>query len=310
MKISVVMASYNGEKYIKEQLETIKEQTKKADEVIICDDRSTDATVETVLEYIKENKLSDTWTVVVNEANLGYAANFHKAALMASGDLIFFSDQDDLWLEDKIEIMSEIMENTKDCQVLCTDYLPFCDEGEKQKEAERALKKMQDTKDMEKVSLSKRSVYIGAIGCCMCVRKDFYQKMKPYWFDNWAQDDRMWRLSQCADGCYLLHRKLVKHRLHSNNTATYGKYHTTKKRVALFESMQKADEMMKCVLTDNQADEKKIRMLEKHIEMMKMRIILLNEKKILKSLKLLPYLSYYQEVKSFLVEIYMAAGKN
>ena len=144
MKISVVMATYNGEKYITEQFDTIRNQTRKIDELIICDDRSTDNTVSIVETYIKEHNLEDAWSIHINEKNLGYANNFHKATLMATGDLIFFSDQDDLWREDKIEIMSSIMKEKEDCQVLCSDYMPYYDGMERTNASKKALKKMPD----------------------------------------------------------------------------------------------------------------------------------------------------------------------
>ena len=305
MKISVVMATYNGEKYITEQLDTIRNQTRKIDELVVCDDRSKDNTVSVVKAYIKEHNLEDAWSIHVNERNLGYANNFHKATLMAMGDLIFFSDQDDLWREDKIEIMAGIMEEKEDCQVLCSDYLPYYDGMEETNASKKALKKMPDNGKLEKVYLSKRSIYIGAIGCCMCVRRDFYHQINNYWFDDWAQDDRMWRLSQCVDGCYILHSRLIKHRLHANNTSTYGKYHTTEKRVKLFNAMQNANMVMSKMLSDNGADKKTKSIMDKHILMMAHRIEMLSERKLLKAVPLMVYLPYYQEVKSFLVEMYM-----
>lgn len=305
MKISVVMATYNGEKYITEQLDTIRNQTRKIDELVVCDDRSKDNTVSVVKAYIKEHNLEDAWAIHVNERNLGYANNFHRATLMATGDLIFFCDQDDLWREDKIEIMTGIMEEKEECQVLCSDYLPYYDGMEETNASKKALKKMPDNGKLEKVSLSKRSIYIGAIGCCMCVRRDFYHQINNYWFDNWAQDDRMWRLSQCADGCYILHSRLIKHRLHANNTSTYGKYHTIEKRVKLFSAMQNANMVMSKMLADNGVNKKIQSIMDKHILMMAHRIEMLKKRNFLKAVPLLAYLPYYQEIKSFLVEIYM-----
>ena len=310
MKISVVMATYNGEKYITEQLDTIRKQTRKIDELIICDDRSKDNTVSVVKAYIAEYNLGDKWSIYLNEKNLGYANNFHKATLMATGELIFFSDQDDLWREDKIEIMSAIMEEKGDCQVLCSDYLPYYDGMEETNASKKALKKMPDTGKLEKVSLSNRSIYIGAIGCCMCVRKDFYHNISSYWFDNWAQDDRMWRLSQCVDGCYVLHSRLIKHRLHTNNTSTYGKYHTIEKRVQLFNNMQNANKVMRKMITDNGSNKKKKSILDKHILMMAHRIEMLKKRNLFKVVPLLMYFPYYQEIKSFLVEIYMVIKRS
>lgn len=303
------MATYNGEQHIIQQLDTIRNQTRKIDELIICDDRSADKTVPIVKDYIHKYGLTDSYSICVNEENLGYANNFHKATLLATGDLIFFSDQDDLWREDKVEIMTKIMEEHTDCQVLSSDYLPYYDGMEESKASKEALKKMPDNGKLEKINLSKKSIYIGALGCCMCVRREFYYNINQYWFDNWAQDDRMWRLSQCADGCYILHSRLIKHRIHANNTSTYGKYHTSERRLKLFKAMQNANEVMHKMLLDKGAEKKLISIMEKHIFMMKKRIGMLERRNVFKAVSLLVYLPYYQEVKSFIVEIYMIIRK-
>uniref|UniRef100_UPI004057BD07 glycosyltransferase n=1 Tax=Acetatifactor sp. TaxID=1872090 RepID=UPI004057BD07 len=303
------MATYNGETYLVEQLDTIRKQSVPVDELIICDDCSKDKTVEIARNYIVENGLADKWKVVINEKNMGYANNFHNATLLATGDLILFADQDDLWREDKVQIMTALMQKHTDCMVLCSDYEPFYDGEHVPTASKKTLEKMPNNGVLEKVELSEQSVYIGALGCCMCVRREFYHKLNAYWFDGWAQDDRMWRLAQCAGGCYILHSNLIQHRIHGNNTSTYGKYHTTERRLQLFWAMQKANYAMKDMLDDYSA-EKKIRlMIDKHICMMNNRIELLEQRNLLKSLQLLPFLKYYQELKSFLVEIYMVLMK-
>lgn len=305
MKISVVMATYNGEQFLREQLDSIRLQTRAVDELIMCDDGSADRTVAIAKEYIEEYNLGDCWKMVVNERNLGYANNFNKVTLLATGDLIFFADQDDVWKEDKVQIMADIMEGHKDCQVLCTDYVPWFYGDNAQDAPKKVLDKMPDNGVLEKIAIAPKSLYIGAIGCCMCVRKEFYHVIKKYWFDGWAQDDRMWKLAQCADGCYILHKNLIKHRLHGNNTSTYGKYHTVEKRVKLFEHMLHADEKMKEMLEDKEARQKEVRIVTKHIDMMASRISLLQNRKLIKSVRLLGYLRYYQNLKSYLVEVYM-----
>ncbi len=316
MKISVVMASYNGEKYLVEQLDTIRNQSVFVDELIICDDCSSDRTVEIAEKYIADNGLDNNWKVVINERNMGYANNFNKATLLATGDLIFFADQDDLWRDDKLQIMINIMEKNHDCMVLCTDYEPFYDGQDVPTASKKTLERMPDNGVLEKITLAPKNIYIGALGCCMCVRRGFYHSLQPYWFDGWAQDDRMWRLSQCADGCYILHANLLKHRIHDNNTSTYGKYHTIPKRLQLFQAMQNANRMMKQMLEDNSADSERISIMKKHIEMMDYRIDLLEKKNLFRSIQLVRYFKYYQEIKSFLVEMYLVlrsglkSGKN
>ena len=99
--ISIAMATYNGEKYLKEQLESIYAQTYKNIEVIVTDDCSTDKTVEILKQYAASYQLK----YFVNEQNLGYVKNFEKAISLCSGDFIALSDQDDIWEKDKLEIL-------------------------------------------------------------------------------------------------------------------------------------------------------------------------------------------------------------
>lgn len=305
MSVSVVMATYNGEKYIQEQLDSIRTQSVSPDEVIICDDCSTDNTVKVVEKYIKLYKLENKWKIYKNEYNLGYADNFNKVAEMANGTFVLFADQDDIWLNNKIEISIETMQKYQDCQVLCTDYEPFLDGEEVPKPPRSVLKQMPNNGTLEKITLNKKSVYIRALGCCMCIRKTFLQDVEKYWFDGWAQDDRMWRLAQCADGCYLLHLNLVRHRIHGNNTSTYGKYHTVEKRIQLFENMQEANKQMLQMLKDSDEEKNKILLIDMHIKMMQLRIFMLKRKKIWNSIQLIAFLPYYQKQRSLLVEIYL-----
>lgn len=109
--ISVAMCTFNGEKYIKEQIESIINQSLVPDEIIICDDCSKDNTVNIIKETL------DNWSgkvyLVVNEKNLGYRKNFEKAISLCHGDIIFLSDQDDVWNKDKIEIIKTEIEKDK-----------------------------------------------------------------------------------------------------------------------------------------------------------------------------------------------------
>lgn len=95
MMNSVAMCTYNGEKYIKEQLESIIHQTLPPDEIIICDDGSNDHTISAIKETMRVWRGS--WMLVQNEKNLGYKKNFQKAISLCQGDIIYLSDQDDVW---------------------------------------------------------------------------------------------------------------------------------------------------------------------------------------------------------------------
>ena len=103
MSISVLMCTYNGEKYIEEQLISIYEQTYKPDEVLIFDDCSTDSTVYIIRSFIKKYNLEKSWILEINEKNKGYVKNFKNGINKVKGDFIFFSDQDDVWNKNKIQ---------------------------------------------------------------------------------------------------------------------------------------------------------------------------------------------------------------
>lgn len=100
--VSVVIATYNGERFLAEQLESILDQTYTNIEVIAVDDCSTDNTVAILKKYAAQDSRIK---VVINEANIGYVRNFEKGLKLASGDYIAPSDQDDIWKKEKIEVL-------------------------------------------------------------------------------------------------------------------------------------------------------------------------------------------------------------
>jgi glycosyltransferase involved in cell wall biosynthesis len=106
--ISIALCTYNGEKYLKEQLDSIIDQTYRNLEIIIVDDCSLDSTFGIIKKYAGADKRIKYYQ---NEVNLGYNKNFERAIGLATGDYISISDQDDIWMLDKIEIL---LENLKD----------------------------------------------------------------------------------------------------------------------------------------------------------------------------------------------------
>lgn len=101
MKISVALCTYNGSRFLREQLDSIAGQGRPPDELVICDDRSSDDTVEIAREFGAEAAFAV--AVHVNDANLGSTANFAGAIERCTGDIIALSDQDDVWLPQKLE---------------------------------------------------------------------------------------------------------------------------------------------------------------------------------------------------------------
>lgn len=105
--VSVVLTTYNGEKYIKKQLESLVNQTFTIDELVIVDDCSTDNTVLLIDDFLKKNKL-DFARLYVNTCNLGYKRNFYHAIELSHGKYIFLCDQDDIWKPNKIATFIDV----------------------------------------------------------------------------------------------------------------------------------------------------------------------------------------------------------
>jgi len=306
MKTSVVMATYNGVDYLYEQLDSLRDQTRKIDEVIICDDRSKDNTVELIQNYIKENALDNTWSIQVNEKNLGYADNFHKALSMATGDYIFFSDQDDIWMLNKIEEMVKVMEANPQIQLLCSDYEPFTSAENAPEVPKKIMDKMLGDGSIEKIPLNAENIHIASLGCDMCIRKTFRDAIEPFWISGWAHDDYVWKTAQCMDGCYTYHKPMIKRRLHANNVSM-RKMHVHDIRVKFLKNLLVSYQQTQKFLESINASKKSKTLLYKCIESTKLRIELLEDKKLWNAVSLaFKYAKYYHSRKSIPVELLMA----
>jgi glycosyltransferase involved in cell wall biosynthesis len=166
MNISIAMATYNGEKYLQKQLDSFVNQTHQPYELVICDDGSSDRTIEILQKF----KACTPFKVRIyeNEENLGFAKNFEKALALCSGDIIFLSDQDDVWLPKKLERVRDEFLARPDIQLIINDGQIVHD----------------DLRDTGLTILGQtRSVGLGdrafLSGCCSALRSEFRDIVLP-----------------------------------------------------------------------------------------------------------------------------------
>lgn len=101
-RVSIALTTYNGEKYIEDQLNSLIRQTRKFDELIICDDNSTDSTYNILEKYASENPNIKLFR---NKIKLGFKKNFEQAILYTTGDYIALCDQDDIWCDNHLQVL-------------------------------------------------------------------------------------------------------------------------------------------------------------------------------------------------------------
>jgi glycosyltransferase involved in cell wall biosynthesis len=106
--ISIALCTYNGEKYLKEQLDSLLAQTYQNLEIIIVDDGSTDNTYRMITDFAEKDKRIQ---YSQNASNLGYNKNFEKTISLTKGDFIAICDQDDIWEPDKIQVLLDNIGN-------------------------------------------------------------------------------------------------------------------------------------------------------------------------------------------------------
>lgn len=208
--ISVVMTTYNGEKYLTEQLDSIRNQTVAPSEVIICDDCSTDGTWEILVKYKAKYKL-DCWHIFQNKKNIGWKINFYNALNRSTGDIIFLADQDDVWVECKIERCFAVMKNNTDIELLTTNY-DYLVNG-------KVKKSRHKTKLITKCAFDERFFHNQKPGAVYAFRRILLDETLPYWDKNMPHDSQLWLIALARGTSYVYNRSLILYRRHEN-TAT------------------------------------------------------------------------------------------
>lgn len=220
MKISIAMATYNGEKYIYNQLESLKNQVRKSDEVIICDDCSTDKTVDIIKDFISNNNLNDKWKVFINEINKGYSKNFIDCVNKSSGDIIFFCDQDDIWDKYKIEEMAYIYESNANVKALSCTYKLIDENGRIFKNKFNEIEKLKGKNKLRKISFSEQINRNSSCGMILSVKRDLFLEIIPIILKNNMEFDLPIGVFAAAKGnYYILGKELAYRRMHTNNTS-------------------------------------------------------------------------------------------
>ena len=305
MKISVIVATYNGEKYINEQLNSIINQTVKPDEILVFDDCSKDRTVNIVNEiFLKEN--NENYKVFINSVNKGFMSNFIEALKKVKGDIIFFSDQDDIFDRYKFEEMLKVFIEHKDCMVLNSRYVYINDKGEIQSK----LKYDVDNFNGKVTKMSSIDYFFKSNfpGFAMAIRKEIVKQVLLYDYKLISGHDiYINMIGLFYDGCYLINKKLNYHRIHLANT-TRKINDDNKDNISRKKQKKKELENLELLLKFLKREKLKnidINFVEKKILCLKKRIYYRHNRKLLKYLFNLCFFSKYYPLKTLVIDLFV-----
>ncbi|RUT70404.1 glycosyltransferase family 2 protein [Flavobacterium cupreum] len=205
--ISVCIATYNGEKYIREQLLSILFQLESDDEIIISDDHSTDETI-SIIKSLNDNRIKIFFNV-----KKGYTNNFQNAIMQASGDHIFLSDQDDVWEKNKVKIVSGFLKNhdfvVSNAKIVDENLVPT---GLTFFEMRGGGKK----------GFWSNLIKAKYLGCCMAFNKNILPKLIPFPEKVKLCPHDLWLslISEFYYKTYVISEPLVLYRRHNQNVST------------------------------------------------------------------------------------------
>lgn len=173
-KVDILLATYNGEKYLKEQIESILNQTYQNIQIIISDDCSQDSTREILKQYEKNEKIK----IFYQEKNLGYVKNFEFLLKQIENEIYMLSDQDDVWKKEKVEKTVEKLKNENldlvfgDLEVVDENLNTICPSYNKYMHLNKKIKKY--IKDYRL-----QYMYNCMTGCTMASKKEWIDKILP-----------------------------------------------------------------------------------------------------------------------------------
>ena len=206
---SVCMATYNGEAFVRQQLESILFQLGPNDELIVVDDHSTDGTIGVVVD-LNDSRIK----VFRNERNLGVLRSFERAISLAKGGIIFLSDQDDIWSHEKVVRVMSVFEKYSDVTLVLSDARIIDKEGH----------------EIDKSFFSKRGAFKPGVfhnfiknkylGCVMAFKREMVNRILPFPVRIPQHDMWIGLINAVYGRAFYIDMPLVNYRRHGNNASS------------------------------------------------------------------------------------------
>ena len=206
LSVSIAMATFNGARYLGEQLTSLSSQTVKPLELVVCDDGSTDETVAILQSFSALAPF--TVRIFQNAERLGYQQNFMKAASLCKGSLIAFCDQDDIWNDDKLDVVNNYFRQSDDLLV-AHDFSVFFEND-----------RPSIPSYFRNLALCGLSPVVSLKGCTLTLRRELIELVDwPPQQSRWSHDLWVCFTAHLLEKRGYIRQSLVQHRIHGNNTS-------------------------------------------------------------------------------------------
>lgn len=207
LRVSIALATYNGATYLPAQLQSYIEQERRPDELVVSDDCSTDDTRLLLVEFAKDAPFEV--KILHNTDRLGYAGNFNRALQNTSGDIVFLSDQDDVWFSQKICKVIEFAKIRKTVLLFMND-------------AEIVNNYLSKT-GLSKLGQLRSAGYPSSgfvMGCCCAIRRDLLKLCLPVPEGFSGHDNWIVGFANGLRSVFVLDEVLQLYRRHDSNEST------------------------------------------------------------------------------------------
>jgi len=212
MRISVCMATHNGERFIRAQIESILPQLRKEDELIIIDDASSDRT----LEIIEQEYSDPRMTIVAQRDNQGVISTFEHALERATRDIVFLADQDDVWRPHKVARMIEVFAADPQISLVLSDCSIINASGD-------LMASSRFVHTQFRASAVRNIIRNQYLGCSMAFRREILDWCLPFPKDIPMHDMWIGIINQLVGRTEFIAEPLMSYRRHDKNASPHQK---------------------------------------------------------------------------------------
>jgi glycosyltransferase involved in cell wall biosynthesis len=214
------MATYNGEKYLEQQIDSILSQLGKEDELIISDDHSSDRTLTIIERYLKE----DTRVKLFMNEEKGVTSNFENAIKRTQNEIIFLSDQDDIWKPEKVKTVKEYYEKNPTIQMIMSDITVV------DNQLNTTIESFYEFRG-SRAGVLKNIIKNSYIGCAMSFRKELKTKILPIPRNVPMHDMWIGLVADMYKSALLIPEKLIYYRRHDATVTSVENTSSLKEKV-------------------------------------------------------------------------------